>query len=322
MTKGRRQTQYKIDRQAPVSSSSFYFILKKLREKYNSSHQNLKKYFLKLQKNKEVGSNLRHPRVEDDEMFQSVTSQRAKYTVARPRFAQGSFLRQLNRFNFQLKGIIFWNQREGQEPPASRVGWSQREAQFTFLQKRIKKKKIQNLYSFQIINKTYRQKGQHVPKNIVWKINNLKNKYRNLELSTERTIKERKKKLARRAVDRSRDRRRTQTPLLKTQKIQFSFQNFSILYVRQNENVLQKQLIAELPFFEKEISLENEQEILSNESGEIYFENLHYLEKTISDIKNEIQFKKSFVRDIGGFWILFGRSFQHSLMMGEANALF
>lgn len=110
---------------------------------------------------------------------------------------------------------------------------------------------------------------------------------------------------------------------LKSQKqIQFIFQNFTILYVRQNENVLKKQLIAECPFFKNETSSENEQEILSTESGEIYFENLPYIEKTISDIQNEIQFQKNLVQDLGGFWILFGRSFQHIFMMGEANAIF
>ena len=104
-------------------------------------------------------------------------------------------------------------------------------------------------------------------------------------------------------------------PNRKLQKqIQFIFQNFTILYVRQNEKVLKKQLIAELPFFENEKSLENEQEIFSNESGEIYFWDMVFFEKTISDFKNEIQFKKNFVQNLGGFWILLGRSFQHILM--------
>lgn len=102
-------------------------------------------------------------------------------------------------------------------------------------------------------------------------------------------------------------------------QIQFIFQTFTILYVRQNENVLKKQLIAELPFFENEKSFENEQEILSNESGEIYFEDFVLLEKTTSDFKNEIQFKKNFVQDLGRFWILFGRSFQHILMMEKSS---
>ena len=107
---------------------------------------------------------------------------------------------------------------------------------------------------------------------------------------------------------------RTQVGKLQKQ-IQLIFQNFTILYVRQNEKVLQKQLIAELPFFENEKSLENEQEILSNESGEIYFWDIVFLEKTISDFKSEaLTFKKNFVQNLGGFWILFGRSFQHILM--------
>ena len=319
-------------RASPVSSSSFYFILKKLRGKYHSSYPNFNEYCLKLQKNKEVLSNSRNqPLVEDDEMHQQGRLAPPQWAGAkrstdrrdhRPLLAQGSLLRQLTQFNFQLKGMIFFNPIDGQEPHASIVGsWPQRsaytasQAQLIFLQKRIKKKnKIRNIHSLQIINKIYRQTGlAECPKNIVWKIDHLKSKYRTGPSTETKTG------LA--------DPRTIQAPFWNTQlkspkQIQFIFQNFSILYVRQNENVLKKQLIAELPFFENETSLENEQEILSNESGEIYFEDLQYLEKTISDIKNEIQFKKSFVRDLGGFWILFGRSFQHSLMIGEANAIF
>ena len=338
-------------RASPVSSSSFYFILKKLRGKYHSFYQNFNEYCLKLQKNKEVLSNSRNqPLVEDDEMHQQGRLAPPQWAGAkrstdrrdhRPRLAQGSLLRQLTQFNFQLKGMIFFNPIEGPEPHASIVGgWPQRsaytasQAQLIFLQKRIKKKnKIRNIHSLQIINKIYRQTGlAECPQNIVWKIDHLKSKYRTglgprfgplgrrpSGAKSKGPSTEPKTGLA--------DPRTIQAPFWNTQlkspkQIQFIFQNFSILYVRQNENVLKKQLIAELPFFENETSLENEQEILSNESGEIYFEDLQYLEKTISDIKNEIQFKKSFVRDLGGFWILFGRSFQHSLMIGEANAIF
>ena len=342
----------------PVSSSSFYFILKKLRGKYHSSYPNFNEYCLKLQKNKEVLSNSRHqPLVEDDEMHQQGRSAPPQWAGAkrstddrrdhRPRLAQGSLLRQLTQFNFQLKGMIFFNPIDGQEPHASIVGgWPQRsaytasQAQLIFLQKRIKKKnKIRNIHSLQKINKIYRQTGlAECPKNIVWKIDHLKSKYRTglgpsrllaaqARLATGLAFGEASTEPKTGLEASPSDPRTIQAPFLNTQlkppkQIQFIFQNFSILYVRQNENVLKKQLIAELPFFENETSLENEQEILSNESGEIYFEDLQYLEKTISDIKNEIQFKKSFVRDLGGFWILFGRSFQHSLMIGEANAIF
>ena len=337
-------------RASPVSSSSFYFILKKLRGKYHSSYQNFNEYCLKLQKNKEVLSNSRNqPLVEDDEMHQqgrlappqwAGTKRSTDRRDHRPLLAQGSLLRQLTQFNFQLKGMIFFNPIDGQEPHASIVGgWPQRsaytasQAQLIFLQKRIKKKnKIRNIHSLQIINKIYRQTGlAECPKNIVWKIDHLKSKYRTglgpcFPLG-ERSSGAKSKGPSTEPKTGLADPRTIQAPFLNTQlkspkQIQFIFQNFSILYVRQNENVLKKQLIAELPFFENETSLENEQEILSNESGEIYFEDLQYLEKTISDIKNEIQFKKSFVRDLGGFWILFGRSFQHSLMIGEANAIF
>ena len=331
--------------QNQFSSSSFYFILKKLRGKYHSSYQNFNEYCLKLQKNKEVLSNLRNqPQIEDDalrlpfkghqQQGRSVPhlefAQRTQSTdlrAHRPRLAQGSLRRQLTQYNFQLKGMIFFNPIDGQEPHASIVGgWSQGQAQLTYLQKRIKKKnKIRNIHSLQITNKIYRQTGRaECSPNIVWKIDHLKSKSR-----TGLTI-EPKTGFAARPRTRFAPRTRSasaqvpfwNTPLKSPKQIQFIFQNFSILYVRQNENVLKKQLIAELPFFENETSLENEQEILSNESGEIYFEDLQYLEKTISDIKNEIQFKKSFVQDLGGFWILFGRCFQHSLMMGEANAIF
>ena len=99
-------------------------------------------------------------------------------------------------------------------------------------------------------------------------------------------------------------------------QIQFVFQIFTLLYVRQGENVLKTQLIAELPFFENEQSLENEQEVLSNESGEIYFENFVFLEKTRLNLKTGSEITKiikDYVQGLGEFWILFGRPFQHLL---------
>ena len=107
-------------------------------------------------------------------------------------------------------------------------------------------------------------------------------------------------------------------------RIQFVFQIFTLLYVRQGENVLKTQLIAELPFFENEKSLENEQEILSNESGEIYFENFVFLEKTRSDLKTGFEITKiikDYVQGLGEFWILFGRSFQHLLTTKKLSFL-
>ena len=104
-------------------------------------------------------------------------------------------------------------------------------------------------------------------------------------------------------------------------QIRFVFQIFTLLYVRQGENVFQTQLIAELPFFENEKSLENEQEILSNEYGEIYFENFVFLEKTRSNLKTNpgVKIIKDYVQGLGEFWILFGRSFQQLLTMKKLS---
>ena len=99
-------------------------------------------------------------------------------------------------------------------------------------------------------------------------------------------------------------------------QVQFVFQIFTLLYVRQGENVFKTQLIAELPFFENDKSLENEQEVLSHESGEIYFENFVFLEKTRLNLKTRSEITKiikDYVQGLGEFWILFGRSFQHLL---------
>ena len=66
-------------------------------------------------------------------------------------------------------------------------------------------------------------------------------------------------------------------------KIKFSFQNGSLLYVKEGENIVQKQLMAEFPFFEKGKEFEDEQEILSLNSGEIHFENFVLSMKTKFD---------------------------------------
>ena len=103
----------------------------------------------------------------------------------------------------------------------------------------------------------------------------------------------------------------------KTKQVKFVFQSFTLLYVRQGEHVIKAQLIAERPFLENGRSLENEQEIVSPESGEISFENMIFLEKTI--FKNEIQLTKNFVQDLGQFWILFGQPFRNFLITKKAS---
>ena len=107
-------------------------------------------------------------------------------------------------------------------------------------------------------------------------------------------------------------RQKVQDRKSKTKQVKFVFQSFTLLYVRQGEHVVKAQLIAERPFLENGRSLENEQEIVSPESGEISFENMIFLEKTI--LKNEIQLTKNFVQDLGQFWILFGQPFRNFLI--------
>nr|YP_009519700.1 RNA polymerase b-subunit [Udotea flabellum]AYC65625.1 RNA polymerase b-subunit [Udotea flabellum] len=89
-------------------------------------------------------------------------------------------------------------------------------------------------------------------------------------------------------------------------KIQF--QSGSLLYVKEGENILKTQLMAELPFFEKENTFENEQEVLSLNSGEIYFENIIFLEKTIFDFLKEQT--KNCVQGLSKFWILSAQFFK------------
>lgn len=80
---------------------------------------------------------------------------------------------------------------------------------------------------------------------------------------------------------------------------EFSITNFTLLYVRQGEHVFKTQLITELSDLESTFQFQLEQEILAPLSGEIYFENLLFLEKTISDFKT--------IQGLGEFWILFGK---------------
>ena len=92
------------------------------------------------------------------------------------------------------------------------------------------------------------------------------------------------------------------------------FHNSTLLYTRQGEKIVQKQLIAEIPYIDNEQSVENEQEILSSISGEIYFENFIFIEKTFHDFKTISKISEKFVQTMGEFWILFGQSFKNFLI--------
>nr|YP_009130528.1 RNA polymerase beta' subunit [Tydemania expeditionis]CEO91058.1 RNA polymerase beta' subunit [Tydemania expeditionis] len=90
----------------------------------------------------------------------------------------------------------------------------------------------------------------------------------------------------------------------RSQQIKFIFQSGTLLYVREGEIVTQTQLLAELPAFKPEATFEIEQEIFSSDSGEIYFENFLFLEKTMTDLKSQ-----NFTQKLGSFWILSGKLF-------------
>ena len=87
-------------------------------------------------------------------------------------------------------------------------------------------------------------------------------------------------------------------------KIKFNFQNGSLLYVKEGEDILQTQLMAEIPFFENEnnFEFENEQTVLSLTSGEIYVENFVLFEKTKFDFLKRKQ--TNCLQGINKFWIL------------------
>ena len=97
-----------------------------------------------------------------------------------------------------------------------------------------------------------------------------------------------------------------------------TFQNSTLLYVRQEELVKKSQLIVEFPYQNYEKLIENEQEILSNIAGEIYFENFVFLEKTNLNFK----ITKNFIQGLGEFWILFGQSFKHFLLSPKTSFVF
>nr|YP_010447287.1 RNA polymerase beta'' subunit [Halimeda opuntia]UTN43207.1 RNA polymerase beta'' subunit [Halimeda opuntia] len=87
----------------------------------------------------------------------------------------------------------------------------------------------------------------------------------------------------------------------KQKNLFFVFQTSTVLYVRQGEQIRKNQLLAEVPFFSHEKTFEKEQEVLSRSSGEIYFENVVFFEKTIFDLS------KYLIQNLSEFWILFGQ---------------
>nr|YP_009472600.1 RNA polymerase b-subunit [Rhipilia penicilloides]ARO74241.1 RNA polymerase b-subunit [Rhipilia penicilloides] len=97
---------------------------------------------------------------------------------------------------------------------------------------------------------------------------------------------------------------------------QFGFQKTTLLYARQGEWVKKTQLLAEIPFLETDDSAENEQEILASLSGEMHFENLIFLEKTMNE-----QMVKNVVQVLGELWILSGQPFQFLNYLGPLRGL-
>ena len=81
----------------------------------------------------------------------------------------------------------------------------------------------------------------------------------------------------------------------------FVFQSSTVLYVRQGEQIRKNQLLAEVPFFSLNRGFEKEQEVLARTSGEIYFENVVFFEKTTFDLS------KYLIQNLSEFWILFGQ---------------
>nr|AYC64714.1 RNA polymerase b-subunit [Boodleopsis sp. FL1161] len=83
------------------------------------------------------------------------------------------------------------------------------------------------------------------------------------------------------------------------------FEKNSLLYVRHNEYVCEKQLLIEIPVTKDKKSLENEIEICSPISGEVYFDNLIYSETT-----RDTQILKTTILNSNKIWILAGHTFK------------
>nr|YP_009306327.1 RNA polymerase b2-subunit [Caulerpa cliftonii]AOP19231.1 RNA polymerase b2-subunit [Caulerpa cliftonii] len=98
----------------------------------------------------------------------------------------------------------------------------------------------------------------------------------------------------------------------------FQFQAFTLFYVSQAQFVYKNQLLAEagpsetskasIDFnLDNQNFIENEQHILCYCSGELYFENLVFVEKNMDLFSYQIQNK--IIQGVGEFWILFGQLF-------------
>nr|ARR28459.1 RNA polymerase beta' subunit [Caulerpa okamurae] len=92
---------------------------------------------------------------------------------------------------------------------------------------------------------------------------------------------------------------------LERQNCQFHFQASTLLYAPQGQFVEKNQLLAEGTSQDYRF-IENEQHILCSSSGELFFENLVFVEKKFNLIENKI------LQNLGEFWILSGQLFFHS----------
>nr|QHN60204.1 RNA polymerase beta' subunit [Caulerpa sertularioides f. longipes] len=89
------------------------------------------------------------------------------------------------------------------------------------------------------------------------------------------------------------------------QNCQFHFQASTLLYVPQGQFVEKNQILAEGTSQDSRF-IENEQQILCSSSGELFFENLVFVEKKFNLIENKI------LQNLGEFWILSGQLFFQS----------
>lgn len=89
------------------------------------------------------------------------------------------------------------------------------------------------------------------------------------------------------------------------QNCQFHFQASTLLYAPQGQFVEKNQLLAEATSQDYRF-IENEQHILCSSSGELFFENLVFVEKKFNLIENKI------LQNLGEFWILSGQLFFQS----------
>nr|YP_009326836.1 DNA-directed RNA polymerase [Caulerpa racemosa]ANJ70733.1 DNA-directed RNA polymerase [Caulerpa racemosa] len=92
---------------------------------------------------------------------------------------------------------------------------------------------------------------------------------------------------------------------LERQNCKFHFQASTLLYAPQGQFVEKNQLLAEGTSQDYGF-IENEQHILCSSSGELFFENLVFVEKKLNLIENKI------LQNLGEFWILSGQLFFHS----------